>query len=90
MLYVRTERARGNLERARRLLLRAIARSPDGCPDCHRELAAIYETQGLLEAAIAEWRSVITLARDKATRDEAARQVEMLTLKTSKSGAGEH
>jgi O-antigen ligase/tetratricopeptide (TPR) repeat protein len=51
--------ARGLTNKAERFLIRAIRRSVGGCPDCHRELAALYEASGLVEKAIAEWETYI-------------------------------
>ena len=47
--------ARGLTNKAERFLIRAIRRSDGKCPECHRELAQLYEARGDFDKAIAEW-----------------------------------
>jgi O-antigen ligase/Flp pilus assembly protein TadD len=49
----------GKLQKARTKLLVAIGRASSPCPDCHRELAIIYEKLGRFTNAVAEWETCI-------------------------------
>src|SRR5215471_2527470 len=78
---------KGKFDRARRLISRAMARSRDECPDCHRELASLYEAQGYYESAAAEWRNVAKLSREPRAQQEAAGHIEALTnLESARRG----
>ncbi|HSF24243.1 MAG TPA: O-antigen ligase family protein, partial [Blastocatellia bacterium] len=52
----------GDTRTARASLLRAIRLAESPCPECHRELALVYEKENLRAEAIAEWQKYLQLA----------------------------
>jgi tetratricopeptide (TPR) repeat protein len=74
---------RGNMEGARRILLRAIRLSDGKCPECHRTLALLYEKANLYKEAIAAWQIVAQEEPDDTLRQQAQTQMELLRRKTS-------
>jgi Tfp pilus assembly protein PilF len=52
----------GDTKTARESLLRAIRLAESPCPECHRELALVYEKEHLRAEAIAEWQKYLQLA----------------------------
>lgn len=73
--------AAGNIDKARRLLRRAIAEGP--CPECHRALASVCEAAGLYEEAIAEWQAFIREAPSLASAQQIPLRVEALRKKSN-------
>ncbi len=63
---------KGDLQKARIKLLTAIGRAEGPCPDCHRELATIYEKMGRYPDAITEWETFIQQSNE--TRHRRASQ----------------
>jgi O-antigen ligase/Tfp pilus assembly protein PilF len=73
----------GKIEKAERVLLRAIRKSSGRCAECHRLLATVYEQANLFVDAITEWQSFLRETPDRATAEQTARHIEMLKQKTA-------
>jgi len=71
---------RGNPEKAKVILLRLISKSPSPCPECHSELASLYEAEHLYEQAIAEWQIFIAQTPDRASAKDAEKHISALRL----------
>jgi O-antigen ligase/tetratricopeptide (TPR) repeat protein len=76
--YARQLAQEGNLQKAKRKLLMAIARSSGNCPDCHRELAGVYEKLKLNRDAIIEWETYAQQAPDRAAAEQVSLRIESL------------
>jgi tetratricopeptide (TPR) repeat protein len=70
-----------NLRKARQKLLTAVQRSDGPCPDCHRELAIIYERMGRNPEAIAHWKAFIEQAPERAATEQVEERVAALRQK---------
>ncbi len=79
--YARQLVQQGNLPKAKRKLLMALIRSNDDCPECHNELANVYEKLGLYAAAIGEWEKVLRQTTDQGSVGQISAHIE--TLKQS-------
>lgn len=73
----------GRLPKARIKLMTAIDRANGPCPECHRELAAVYEKMGRYRDAIAEWETFIQQAPDRAMTEQIQARVETLKQKNN-------
>ncbi|HEX5733688.1 MAG TPA: O-antigen ligase family protein [Blastocatellia bacterium] len=73
--------SRGKLDKARRVLRKAISQSGGPCPDCHRALASVYEADGRYNDALDEWQRFIEQKPEGEAADQARRQVEALKQK---------
>jgi len=60
----------GLLRNARAKLLTAIRRANGQCPDCHRELALVYEEMGRYSDAIGEWETYAAEAPERAAAEQ--------------------
>jgi Tfp pilus assembly protein PilF len=61
----------GKTQKARRTLLRAIAKADGPCPECHRALALLYERDGQSKAAAVEWDKFANETPDAQSAQEA-------------------
>jgi O-antigen ligase/Flp pilus assembly protein TadD len=75
--------ARGRIDKARRVLRKAIERSKGECPECHRALASVYEADKRYKDALDEWQRFIEQTPDREAADQARRQVEVLKQKVA-------
>ncbi|HET8678187.1 MAG TPA: hypothetical protein VFO63_20460, partial [Blastocatellia bacterium] len=75
--------ARGRIDKARRVLRKAIERSKGACPECHRALASVYEADNRYKDALDEWQRFIEQTPDRASADQARQQVEALKQKVA-------
>ena len=73
--------ARGRIDKARRVLRRAISGSKGPCPECHRALASVYEADKRYKDALDEWQRFIEQTPDRAAADQARQQAEALKQK---------
>ncbi|HEX8087485.1 MAG TPA: hypothetical protein VF762_01450, partial [Blastocatellia bacterium] len=71
----------GDVEGARRLLLRAIRKSSGPCPECHRALALVYEMTNSCDEAIAEWQTFLRQASARAADARVEARMEQLRQK---------
>lgn len=76
----------GDMQKAKRLLLRALQISNNTCADCHRSLALAYETNHQYDEAIAEWNQFLQQAPERATTEKVPERVKDLTRKIAESG----
>jgi hypothetical protein len=74
---------KGNLQKARLKLLTAIGRAEGPCPDCHRELATVYEKMARYADAITEWESFIQQSAEGAPVEQAKARIETLKQKSN-------
>jgi O-antigen ligase len=74
----------GKIEKAERVLLRAIRKSDGRCAECHRLLATVYEQANLFVDAMVEWQAFLREAPDRATAEQTSRRIEMLRQKTAR------
>jgi tetratricopeptide (TPR) repeat protein len=70
--------SKGNRNRAKMVLQRLLSKSPSLWPECHRLLASIYEADRLYDSAIAELRSFIGKAPDRASAEDAEKRINEL------------
>ena len=75
--------SRGKVDKARRVLRKAIRQSRGPCPECHRALASVYEADTRYRDAIDEWQRFIEQTPDREAADQARRQVEALKQKVA-------
>lgn len=73
----------GKLKRARLKLLTAVSRTDGPCPDCHRELAIVYEKMSRFAAAITEWQTYMAEAPERAAAEQVAARIETLKQKSN-------
>jgi O-antigen ligase/tetratricopeptide (TPR) repeat protein len=71
----------GDVEGARRLLLRAIRKSSGPCPECHRALALVYEMTNSCDEAIAEWQTFMRQDSARAAAEQVEARIEQLKQK---------
>jgi O-antigen ligase len=76
--YAQDLAGKGNVEKARRVLLRALRRSGNHCADCHNALASLYETENRYPEAIAEWKAYSLEAPERALAEKIAQRIERL------------
>jgi O-antigen ligase/Tfp pilus assembly protein PilF len=74
---------KGDLQKARLKLLTAIGRAEGPCPDCHRELATIYEKMARYTDAITEWETFIQQSAESATVEQVKARIETLKQKSN-------
>lgn len=74
---------RGGLQKARIKLLTAIDRAEGPCPDCHRELATVYEKMGRYSDAISEWETFIGQSAESAPVEQIKARIETLKQKSN-------
>ena len=74
---------KGDLQKARLKLLTAIGRAEGPCPDCHRELAMVYEKMARHPDAITEWETFIQQSADSATVEQIKARIETLKQKSN-------
>jgi tetratricopeptide (TPR) repeat protein len=74
---------KGEFQRARIKLITAIGRAEGPCPDCHRELAMVYEKMGRYSDAITEWETFIQQSPDPATVEQVKARIETLKQKSN-------
>ncbi len=74
---------KGDLQKARLKLLTAIGRAERPCPDCHRELATVYEKMARYPDAITEWETFIQQSADSATVEQIKARIETLKQKSN-------
>jgi len=79
----RTLATRGRMDKARRVLRKAIKQSKGPCPECHRALASVYEADRLYKEALDEWQRFIEQTPDREAADQARQQVEVLKQKVA-------
>jgi len=72
---------KGKLRRARIKLLTAASRSNGPCPDCHRQLAIVYEKMNRFNEAISEWQAYREAAPESAASEQVAAHIEALKPK---------
>jgi tetratricopeptide (TPR) repeat protein len=72
---------KGKLRRARIKLLTAASRSNGPCPDCHRQLAIVYEKMNRFNEAITEWQAYREAAPERAASEQVAVHIEALKPK---------
>jgi O-antigen ligase len=75
--------AEGQTDFARRILLRILRRLDDPCPDCHKDLASLYESAGRYDKAITEWQAYAREAPDRAAAEQIPLRIEQLKQKIS-------
>jgi tetratricopeptide (TPR) repeat protein len=73
---------RGNIEGARRTLLRAVRLSNGECLECHRRLALLCEKANLYNEAMAEWQIVAREEQNETLRRQAQTRLDLLRQKT--------
>ena len=71
----------GKLQKARIKLLSAIGRTEETCPDCHRELALVYERMGRYSDAIAHWETFGQLSPERASAEQVKSRIDSLKQK---------
>jgi O-antigen ligase/tetratricopeptide (TPR) repeat protein len=76
--YARQLTLQGNLQKAKRKLLMALARTQGDCLDCRSRLAEVYEKLGLYSAAIAEWEKVARHTSDPTSIEQIYARLETL------------
>lgn len=76
--YARQLVQQGNLLKAKRKLLMALARSQDDCLDCRSGLAEVYEKLGLYPAAISEWEKVARQTTNPTSVEQIQARLETL------------
>lgn len=69
------------LKKAQIKLLTASFRADGPCPECHRELAIVYERMGRYSDAIAQWERFIEQAPERASAEQIKARVEGLRQK---------
>lgn len=74
---------KGAFQKARIKLLTAIGRAEGPCPDCHRELAMVYEKTGRYSDAITEWETFIEQAADRGPVEQIKARIETLKQKSN-------
>jgi tetratricopeptide (TPR) repeat protein len=72
----------GRWKKAHIKLLTAIDRAKGACPDCHRELALLYEKMGRYSNAITQWEAFLKQAPEQATAEEIKGHIERLKPRT--------
>lgn len=72
----------GKLQKARIKLVTAIDRAEGPCPECHRELAIVYEKMVRYLDAIAEWETFIAQAPERASAEQIKARIETLKQKS--------
>jgi tetratricopeptide (TPR) repeat protein len=73
--------ARRNFNKAEDLLRRAIRDAKEPCPECHRQLALIYEEAARYKEAITEWERVALESSNQLEVEQARARVESLKNK---------
>jgi len=73
----------GKLQKARVKLTVALSRAAGPCPDCHRELATVYEKMGRYREAINEWQTFIAEAPAGAPVEEVKTRIKTLEARGS-------
>lgn len=76
---------KGEFQRARIKLITAVGRAEGPCPDCHRELAMVYEKMGRYSDAITEWETFIQQAADPGPVEQIKARIETLKQKSNPS-----
>lgn len=71
----------GKLKRAQIKLVAAIGRANGPCPECHRELALLYERMGRNSEAIDQWKVFVEQAPDNDSAEQIKARVEALKTK---------
>jgi O-antigen ligase len=71
----------GDVQKARRLLLRAVKVSDNACAECHRSLALLYESNHQYDEAIAEWNLFLKAAPERAAGEKVGERVKLLAQK---------
>lgn len=71
------------LKKAQIKLLTASLRADGPCPECHRELAIVYERMGRYSDAIAQWERFIEQTPERASAEQIHARVEALRQKNS-------
>lgn|GEM_PF-1209037 len=73
----------GKLKQAQIKLVTAIGRADGPCPDCHRELAILYEKMTRYADAITEWAAYMTEAPERASAEQINARIEGLKQKSA-------
>lgn len=71
----------GKLRQAQIKLVTAIGRANGPCPECHRELALVYERMGRNSEAIDQWKMFVEQAPDNESAEQIKARVEALKKK---------
>jgi tetratricopeptide (TPR) repeat protein len=68
----------GKLTKARVMLITAVGRANGPCPECHRELAIVYEKMARNAQAITEWETYIAQDPESASAGHIKERLERL------------
>ncbi|MGA9769516.1 MAG: O-antigen ligase family protein [Blastocatellia bacterium] len=71
----------GRMKKAQKKITHALRKARGQCAECHRALAAIYETTRQYDKALAEWSSFLEQTSDRAAREKAQSRIESLKQK---------
>ncbi len=75
----------GKFKKAQIRLMAAIRKTGDSCPDCHQELAIVYEKMNRYGDAIVEWEAYLKQSPEAASAEEIKARIETLKEKKNPS-----